>query len=99
MLRHRLAELQNLAEHCLLSAAGTMHGIGTASNLVTAVPFNINSTGECDEALYKTLKLAPPPSAQRLNNGTWSTRAENLEELAIDFEMIWVDNETKIIIY
>ena len=91
VLRRRLTELENLAERCLLVArttttttVGGIKGTSTAAiNNAASTSFNMNSSEECAEALYTTLQLAPPPSAQRCNNGkTWSAKAEQLEELA-----------------
>ncbi|KAG7674872.1 hypothetical protein KSW81_002382 [Nannochloris sp. 'desiccata'] len=92
VLRHRLTELENLAERCLVApttttAAAAVGGSkGTITAGITNVAtrsINMNSSEECAEALYTTLQLAPPPSAQRCNNGkTLSTKAEQLEELA-----------------
>jgi len=90
LLRRRLTELQNLAECCLVAPTTTSTIVGGNKDAGTAAinnaaikPINMNSSEECAVALYTTLRLAPPPSAQRWNNGkTWSTKAEQLEELA-----------------
>lgn len=53
--------------------------------------FNINSTQQLSDALFKTLKIAPPQGTKKNVSGHYSTAAEVLESIREDNEVVeWI---------
>jgi DNA polymerase-1 len=54
-------------------------------------PFNINSTQQLSDALFKTLKIVPPQGTKKNVSGHYSTAAEVLESIREDNEVVeWI---------
>lgn len=69
-----------VAEKPLL--ARRLRELEEAAHSVAQQEFNLGSPSEVSHILFEQLKLAPPPNANTLKSGGWSTGADVLRELS-----------------